>query len=200
MMRLHPGAALSAAVLAVLACSCSSSPASSHASDAAADAPKCTAPTGADSLSFDVVCTGSCRAQRHVTFDVAPGDRERAPCVAENGHLQLYHLVGDDQSVFELDVVPGYTGAGSYSGLGAMGDLQYTNVAVTCAQFGALQLELNIPDSTDPKGTCSVAVTQDCGPVAAHSVVGTFNCSLPVTDRGASCTIKNGTFSFKHCE
>jgi len=192
-------------ILLLVAAACSSKSGSSpdgagDAGDGGTGSGSCGASLGADHLSFDVTCTTGCTATRHVTFNVGAGDRETAPCVDADGHLQLFQLVGSDQSVFELDIDPGYNGKGNY-GLGTAGLLAYQNVSADCTGVGQVPLLLGLPDPNDPHGSCSIDVTSDCTTTRQqHALAGTFRCSLPVTDRGANCTLTNGVFSFRSCE
>jgi hypothetical protein len=193
-----------ASLLFAGACSSKASPSAHDAgavSDASGEAASCGASLGADNLSFDVGCTGSCTAQRHVTFNVGAGETGTAPCVDAMGHLQLHQLVGDDQSIFELDLEPSYAGVGTY-GIGDTSDLIYQDVNAVCVAVGGeVPLLLSLPDSNDPSGKCAILVQEDCVTTSGeHAVSGTLSCQFPVTDRGANCTITNGRFSFKRCE
>jgi hypothetical protein len=179
---------------------CSSSAKAPPVKEGGADTFVCGASLGADHLTFELSCTSGCTADNKVTFDISPGDREGAPCVDADGHLQFFQLVGNDQSVFTLDINPNYSGAGSYTGFGSMGDVQYSNVPAMCSEVGMTTILLSLPDTTDPKGSCSMDVTEDCTNATGHAISGTFSCQFPVSDRGANCTIKNGSFSFKACE
>ena len=185
--------------IALIACSSTTS-SGPDAGDAKTEAAVCGAGLGADNLSFTVTCSDGCTASRKVTFNVSPGDRENAPCVDSGGHLQLYQLVGDNQSVFELDLEPSYMGVGNYT-VSSPGLMSYSNVEATCSSVGQEPLLLSVPDSTDPLGNCNVSITEDCLVTGGrHALSGTLSCSLPVSDRGANCKITDGTFSFKSCE
>jgi hypothetical protein len=188
-----------ALAITIIACS-SKSTSGADAGDGSTEASVCGEGLGADNLSFTVSCTDGCTASRKVTFNVSPGDRENAPCVDSGGHLQLYQLVGNDQSVFELDLEPNYMGVGNYT-VTSPGLMAYSNVEASCSNVGQVPLLLSIPDATDPQGTCNVSVTEDCLVTGGrHAVSGTLSCALPLTDRGANCKLTDGKFSFKTCE
>jgi hypothetical protein len=192
-------------------CVASRGPSSSHdggadGGDARSEAASCTPPKGGNDLSFDLSCTEECISTTHFDFHLDPTAKGYPGCAEGTnqgtGIFQFPNLSGMDDSTLELNLEP-YDGKGSYIVSAQPGFFSLS--AMIPLEGGVCEISSIIPAVTGDAAlggtppTCTFVVTDDCADGVAHTVTGTFECTLPNAVSDGNCTIDHGTFSFADC-